>query len=203
MAPATSPVGPICARRTVSAASGPTVAVAPVPTTTKTPTPSQILVLVFMSSPRCFGRARGIHILFYRAEKSSSNVLVFNHSNERKVRRPMQIVIGNVLPADEVATVRASLERADFVDGKATAGFAAREVKSNRQAEGSDRALETVRKLIAERILGNEVFRLAVRPKALTPLLFSRYEPGMQYGRHVDDALMDGLRTDVAFTLFL
>jgi len=115
----------------------------------------------------------------------------------------MQIVIGNVLPADEVATVRASLERADFVDGKATAGFAAREVKSNRQAEGSDRALETVRKLIAERILGNEVFRLAVRPKALTPLLFSRYEPGMHYGRHVDDALMDGLRTDVAFTLFL
>src|SRR5262249_4304058 len=60
-----------------------------------------------------------------------------------------------------------------------------------------------VRKLIAERILGNEVFRLAVRPKTLTPLLFSRYEPGMRYGSHVDDALMDGVRTDVAFTLFL
>jgi PKHD-type hydroxylase len=25
----------------------------------------------------------------------------------------------------------------------------------------------------------------------------------MHYGRHVDDALMDGMRTDVAFTLFL
>jgi PKHD-type hydroxylase len=115
----------------------------------------------------------------------------------------MQIVIGNVLSAEEVATVRAALERAEFVDGKATAGFAARLVKNNRQAEGSERALETVRKLIAERILGNDVFRLAVRPKALTPLLFSRYEPGMHYGSHVDDALMDGLRTDVAFTLYL
>jgi PKHD-type hydroxylase len=60
-----------------------------------------------------------------------------------------------------------------------------------------------IRKLIAERILGNEVFQLAVRPRELSPLLLSRYEPGMHYGSHVDDALMDGIRTDVAFTLFL
>jgi PKHD-type hydroxylase len=115
----------------------------------------------------------------------------------------MQIVIGNVLPAAEVATVNAVLERARFVDGKATAGFAARTVKSNRQAQGSDRSLETIRKLIAERILASEVFRLAVRPKTLGRLLFSRYEKGMHYGTHVDDALMEGMRTDVAFTLFL
>ena len=115
----------------------------------------------------------------------------------------MQIAIGNVLSAEEIETVRAALERARFVDGQATAGFAARIVKNNRQAVGSDRSLETVRKLVAERILGNEVFRLAVRPKALSTLLFSRYEPGMHYGSHVDDALMDGMRTDVAFTLFL
>jgi PKHD-type hydroxylase len=115
----------------------------------------------------------------------------------------MQIVIGHVLSADEIATVRAALARARFVDGKATAGFAARTVKNNRQAEGSDRTLATIRKLVAERILGNEVFRLAVRPKALSPLLFSRYERGMHYGNHVDDALMEGMRTDVAFTLFL
>src|SRR5262249_35239859 len=46
-------------------------------------------------------------------------------------------------------------------------------------------------------------FRLAVRPKALSPLIFSRYEKNMHYGSHVDDALMEGMRTDVAFTLFL
>jgi len=115
----------------------------------------------------------------------------------------MQIVIGNVLSADEVATVTAVLAQAQFVNGRATAGFAARLVKNNSQAEGSDRSLETIRKLIAERILGNEVFQLAVRPRALSPLLLSRYEPGMHYGSHVDDALMDGMRTDVAFTLFL
>ena len=115
----------------------------------------------------------------------------------------MQVAIGSVLSSEEVATVVATLERARFVDGSATAGFAARTVKNNRQAAGSDRSLETIRKLVAERILGNDVFRLAVRPKVLSPLLFSRYETGMHYGSHIDDALMDGMRTDVSFTLFL
>jgi PKHD-type hydroxylase len=114
----------------------------------------------------------------------------------------MQIVIGHVLSAEEIAIVRAALARATFVDGRATAGFAARLVKNNRQA-ANDRKLDTIRKLVAERILGNEVFRLAVRPKALTPILLSRYETGMNYGSHVDDALMDGMRSDVSFTLFL
>src|SRR5262249_16457060 len=120
----------------------------------------------------------------------------------RPPRNLMQIVIGNVLSAEEIKLVRAALKRARFVDGRATAGFAARMVKNNRQAEPA-RSLDTIRKLVAERVLGNEVFRLAVRPKALSPLIFSRYEKNMHYGSHVDDALMEGMRTDVAFTLFL
>jgi len=113
----------------------------------------------------------------------------------------MQIVIGNVLSAEELGSLRTALARAQFADGRETAGFSARLVKNNLQA--ADRRLETLRALVAERILGNELFRLAVRPKALTPLMFSRYDPGMHYGRHVDDALMDGMRTDVSFTLFV
>jgi PKHD-type hydroxylase len=115
----------------------------------------------------------------------------------------MQIEIGNILPAEELATVRATLKQARFVDGRTTAGFAARPVKNNRQAPGADRSLETIRKLIAKRILDNEVFQLAARPKVLSPLLFSLYDKTMQYGSHVDDALMNGMRTDVSFTLFL
>ncbi|MCZ7642726.1 MAG: Fe2+-dependent dioxygenase [Pseudorhodoplanes sp.] len=115
----------------------------------------------------------------------------------------MQIIIGDVLSPDDIETVGDALQRARFVDGRETAGFAARLVKDNRQAAADDHSLDAARKLVATRILGNEVFRLAVRPKALTPIIFSRYEPGMQYGSHVDDAIMHGLRTDVSFTLFL
>jgi PKHD-type hydroxylase len=115
----------------------------------------------------------------------------------------MQLVIGEILSPDEVKTVRETLMRARFVDGRTTAGFAARLVKDNRQASGGDRRLETIRKLIAARLLDHELFQLAVRPKALSPLLFSRYEKTMSYGSHVDDALMNGIRMDVSFTLFL
>src|SRR5262249_50926714 len=115
----------------------------------------------------------------------------------------MQIVIGDVLSAEEIRLVRASLRRVRFVDGAATAGFAARLVKNNRQAEAASRSLETIRQLVADRILGNDIFRLAVRPKALSPLLFSRYEKGMHYGNQVEAALMDGMRPDVSLTLLL
>ena len=114
----------------------------------------------------------------------------------------MQIVIGDVLSHEDLEIVRSALGEARFVDGRETAGFAARTVKNNEQAAGG-RGLETVRKLVEQRILANAVFALAVRPKALSPIMFSRYDNGMHYGSHVDDALMQGMRTDVSFTLFL
>lgn len=115
----------------------------------------------------------------------------------------MQIVIGNVLSAADMKTIRAALAKARFVDGRATAGYAARRVKNNEQADSSDRSLDGIRKLVADHIRNNEVFGIAVRPKALTPLMFARYVKGKTYGSHVDDALMNGMRTDVSFTLFL
>jgi PKHD-type hydroxylase len=49
----------------------------------------------------------------------------------------------------------------------------------------------------------NGTFRMAFRPRHMTPLLFSRYHDGMEYGTHVDDPIMYNLRSDVSFTLFL
>ena len=89
-----------------------------------------------------------------------------------------------------------------FEDGRLTAGWSARLVKDNEQArEGA--ALSVLREWVANAILGHEVFNLAARPKALTPLIFSRYTEGRHYGSHVDNPLMNGIRTDVSFTLFL
>jgi len=115
----------------------------------------------------------------------------------------MMLCIGDVLDKREAAAIWSEVENLTFVDGRATAGWAARLVKDNEQADADDNQLKALRSRIAERILQNEIFQLAVRPKALTPLLISRYKPGKQYGTHVDDALMRGMRTDVCFTLFL
>src|SRR5690606_26524296 len=115
----------------------------------------------------------------------------------------MRLAIASVLTIEEIASLRRGLDNARFLDGRATAGFAAREVKHNRQADALDRNVIALREFVTEKILSNEVFRLAARPKKLSSIMFSRYEPGMRYGAHVDDALMGGARADVSFTLFL
>lgn len=114
----------------------------------------------------------------------------------------MILCIGDVLNRPELDEINSKLAELAFVDGRVTAGWSARLVKDNEQAEASEQ-VETLKGQIAASILENELFQIAVRPKTLTPLLISRYGPGHQYGTHVDDALMQGLRTDVSFTLFL
>lgn len=114
----------------------------------------------------------------------------------------MLITIADVLSSSDLNEIRTMLGAMRFEDGRATAGWSAKLVKDNEQArEGA--ALDILRERVTQAILGNEVFNLAARPKALTPLLFSRYTEGKHYGSHVDNPLMHGIRTDVSFTLFL
>lgn len=114
----------------------------------------------------------------------------------------MILAIADLLSAADVDEVTRGLAGATFVDGKTTAGWAARLVKANLQAE-TGQQLDHVSQLIEARLAAHAVFSLAVRPKAILGPLFSRYEPGHEYGTHVDDALMGGARTDCSFTLFL
>jgi PKHD-type hydroxylase len=115
----------------------------------------------------------------------------------------MYHVIADVVDAAALDDARAVLAKAEFVDGRATAGWHAKLVKNNLQAASGDKAIADLRESLAAKIGGNALFRLVARPKALTPLILSRYEPGMEYGSHVDDVIMQGMRTDVSFTLFL
>ncbi|MGB3719551.1 MAG: Fe2+-dependent dioxygenase [Proteobacteria bacterium] len=114
----------------------------------------------------------------------------------------MILSIGDVLNAAEVANAVSVLNKARFVDGRATAGFAARAVKSNAQARESE-DIETLREMIADRLRANAVFEMAARPKRFIGPMFSRYRVNDAYGEHVDEPIMDGARTDISFTLFL
>lgn len=114
----------------------------------------------------------------------------------------MILAIADILSAADAEAVRTELASATFVDGKATAGWSAKLVKSNLQASDSPQ-IDGLRALVEMRLVEHPVFALATRPKAIIGPLFSRYQPGHAYGAHVDDALIGGLRTDVSFTLFL
>lgn len=96
-----------------------------------------------------------------------------------------------------------AIAAARFIDGRVTAGWHARTIKANLQADPEDERVAALHQSLAAAILGNELFQMAVRPRRLSPLLLGRYEVGMSYGAHVDDAIMGELRADVSFTLFL
>jgi PKHD-type hydroxylase len=113
------------------------------------------------------------------------------------------IQIPGILDGAVLAAMRDALraEPEAFAAGKATAGWHAKAVKDNEQAKGAVAASVTAK--VKELLLAHPVFKAAARPKQCVRLLVSRYRPGMAYGTHVDDALMDGIRTDLSFTLFL
>ena len=114
----------------------------------------------------------------------------------------MFLTIPDILSPAEVAAIRAATDDLTFADGSATAGRFAKEVKANDQAAPSP-ALDAITAKVGAALTGHPVFASAVRPKAMTRLILSRYGQGQTYGTHVDDALMQGLRTDVSFTVFL
>jgi len=119
----------------------------------------------------------------------------------------MIVCIGNVLTDEDLKLISSQLESANFVDGKVTAGWHARLVKHNTQLPKDAPVLKEVRSHITAAIQRHPVFQMAARPKRIHPLLISRYEAGMAYGTHTDDALMRSqnqvMRSDVSFTLFL
>jgi PKHD-type hydroxylase len=115
----------------------------------------------------------------------------------------MQMTTANFLSEAALSDVRDAFAKANFVDGRESAGWAAKDVKRNLQARAGDPAPDAARSLIGGQLATNPLFQLAIRPKRISPLLFVRYENTMAYGAHVNDAIMGDMRTDVSFTDFL
>jgi len=111
--------------------------------------------------------------------------------------------IHQAIDNDLVRTLRQAGEQdALFRDGAVTAGWYARSRKHNQQAS-ADSALDSTLDQLRRQLLQHELVRACARPRRIIRLLLSRYDRGMQYGAHTDDALMDGYRTDLSFTLFV
>lgn len=114
------------------------------------------------------------------------------------------ITIADVLDSAELAAVRDALaDDGLFVDGAATAGAGARAVKSNLQGRAVAPPIKAICEKVRRSLLDNQVFSTAALPVRFARVMVSRYEPGMGYGWHTDEALIDNTRTDLSFTLFL
>jgi PKHD-type hydroxylase len=115
----------------------------------------------------------------------------------------MTHIIADILPPARLAAIvdQINSNPQAFESGAKTAGWHAKAVKNNEQAQGA--AANAVREELETALLAHPVFKAAALPKKIIRSLVSRYKPGMAYGTHVDDPMMGGTRTDLSFTLFL
>ncbi len=121
----------------------------------------------------------------------------------------MLITIPDVLGPEQVRHCRSVLDAADWVDGRATAGYQGSRVKDNRQLPEHSAASRELGDLILSALERNPLFISAALPSVVYPPLFNRYEGGQHFGEHIDNAvrLIPGsgrkIRTDISATLFL
>ena len=118
----------------------------------------------------------------------------------------MIFTLDDLLTKANLEQIRYALSQASFVDGKLTAGWHAKLVKHNSQLQRDSSLAESISKQVQAALDKNPLFQAAVYPQIIHTVLISRYDIGMAYGSHVDNALMGGTnkrRSDMSFTLFL
>jgi len=117
--------------------------------------------------------------------------------------------IPRLLDSGQLAECRDALTRANWIDGRATAGYLSESVKENQQIAENDPVARALGKLILDARDSNQLFISAALPLKIVPPLFNRYAGGQHYGGHVDGAVRPVLgtphrvRTDLSATIFL
>jgi PKHD-type hydroxylase len=117
--------------------------------------------------------------------------------------------ISALLSADRLLAIHARLEGAAWEDGRATAGHQSAQVKSNLQLPQNDPMTREIGDEIVRALERSALFVSATLPRHVYPPLFNRYESGMTFGAHIDNAVRQipgtphRLRTDLSATLFL
>ncbi|MYL98511.1 Fe2+-dependent dioxygenase [Novosphingobium sp. FGD1] len=121
----------------------------------------------------------------------------------------MVIEIPGLFDAAEVREMRDALERADWADGRATAGHRAARVKENEQLPLDHPLARQLADRVLDRLGKTPLFIAAALPAKVLQPRFSRYDGSGHYGNHVDNAIFpipgtgEHLRSDVSGTLFL
>lgn len=121
----------------------------------------------------------------------------------------MLLTIPQVLEREEIARLRALIDAAEWTDGRVTAGTQSTRQKRNRQLPEEAAQAAEARAIVLAGLARSGLFFTAALPQKVYPPLFNRYEPGMDFGSHIDNAVRtfaatgQHVRTDISATLFL
>ena len=121
----------------------------------------------------------------------------------------MIVQVPNILTAEQIARCREVMQRASWVDGRATAGYQSAVVKENRQLSENSPEARELGVMIVAALERSPLFITAALPLRVFPPLFNRYEGGEKFGAHLDNSIRQipgtpyRIRTDISATLFL
>ena len=126
----------------------------------------------------------------------------------------MMLRIPGLLSQEQVAQARQRLAAADWVDGRITAGSQSAREKRNLQIPEDSATARDLGGMILSALGRNEDFTSASLALRVFPPLFNRYDAGMEFGAHIDNAIRFvkpslgsaapiRVRTDLSATLFL
>ena len=113
-------------------------------------------------------------------------------------------VLPNVLSAADLEQIRALIPQIAFSDGRITNREST--VKQNLQAPQEDPANARIALITREALVRHTDLRVFSQPRNMARTTVVRYEPGMTYGWHVDEALFAStppMRSDLSCTVFL
>ena len=121
----------------------------------------------------------------------------------------MLVHVPEVLSRAQVTSARQSLDQAEWVDGRVTAGHQSSRVKHNDQLPESHPLAASLGDVVLTALQRSPLFISAALPLRIFPPLFNRYTGGGNFGSHVDNAIRQvsgtghRIRTDLSATLFL
>jgi PKHD-type hydroxylase len=122
----------------------------------------------------------------------------------------MLIHVDAVLTPEELAQTRSILDRADWGDGRVTAGAQSALAKNNQQLAQGTAGSRALQAIVLAGLNRHPRFFSAALPKRVFPPLFNRYGGATNaFGNHVDNAIRyapgggERVRTDLSCTLFL
>src|SRR5262245_54191430 len=121
---------------------------------------------------------------------ASAEAITFPGRDDRSASAPtsasengdMLLQIPDVLTPDQVTLARQRLERAEWVDGRVTAGHQSVMAKDNMQLPEAHPAAIELGEMILAALQRHPLFISAALPARVFPPLFNRYQGGQSFG---------------------
>jgi PKHD-type hydroxylase len=115
--------------------------------------------------------------------------------------------ITRLLQQPQLDKIQEILSKSLYKNGKMTAGVAASKVKNNEELAPDPHGQELLNRILMSSLGANQQFHQAAMPVKMADFIVARYQPGMEYGDHVDEPIMGAggpkFRTDISMTVFL